>query len=164
MSGWSSDVCSSDLDSQAFGEISHLFALEMIDGNRHADAAQFGDQLCRLFDGLSARIVRLKNSGRCAPASADDGCTGLAQGRGDSASGAPRRPGNYSHSPAKCVRIRCPRHCSIVLAWIASFKSERDRSEEHPSELQSLMSISYAVFCLKKTTLAKNNNNINISI
>src|SRR3546814_6422209 len=32
------------------------------------------------------------------------------------------------------------------------------RSEEHTSELQSLMRISYAVFCLKK----KNNNNINI--
>src|SRR3546814_7773387 len=30
-----------------------------------------------------------------------------------------------------------------------------DRSEEHTSELQSLMRISYAVFCLKK----KNNNN-----
>src|SRR3546814_4439298 len=27
-----------------------------------------------------------------------------------------------------------------------------DRSEEHTSELQSLMLISYAVFCLKKTT------------
>src|SRR3546814_9255132 len=29
---------------------------------------------------------------------------------------------------------------------------ERFRSEEHTSELQSLMRISYAVFCLKKTT------------
>src|SRR3546814_3189900 len=29
------------------------------------------------------------------------------------------------------------------------------RSEEHTSELQSLMRISYAVFCLKKTTKAK---------
>src|SRR3546814_6605805 len=28
----------------------------------------------------------------------------------------------------------------------------RGRSEEHPSELQSLMRISYAVFCLKKKT------------
>src|SRR3546814_6863518 len=28
----------------------------------------------------------------------------------------------------------------------------RDRSEEHTSELQSLMRISYEVFCLKKTT------------
>src|SRR3546814_6796771 len=31
----------------------------------------------------------------------------------------------------------------------------RARSEEHTSELQSLMRISYAVFCLKKKTLYK---------
>src|SRR3546814_3405079 len=31
-----------------------------------------------------------------------------------------------------------------------------DRSEEHTSELQSLMRISYAVFCLKKKTLLSN--------
>src|SRR3546814_3900373 len=31
------------------------------------------------------------------------------------------------------------------------------RSEEHTSELQSLMRISYAVFCLKKKTDAKHN-------
>src|SRR3546814_6419988 len=30
---------------------------------------------------------------------------------------------------------------------------EMDRSEEHTSELQSLMRISYAVFCLKKKTI-----------
>src|SRR3546814_5330047 len=34
-------------------------------------------------------------------------------------------------------------------------KKPRGRSEEHTSELQSLMRISYAVFCLKK----KNKNN-----
>src|SRR3546814_6008188 len=33
-----------------------------------------------------------------------------------------------------------------------------ERSEEHKSELQSLMRISYAVFCLKKTTNTNNNN------
>src|SRR3546814_7915392 len=32
------------------------------------------------------------------------------------------------------------------------------RSEEHTSELQSLMRISYAVFCLKKNTTEKSNN------
>src|SRR3546814_10719591 len=32
------------------------------------------------------------------------------------------------------------------------------RSEEHTSELQSLMRISYAVFCLKKKTKQKRNN------
>src|SRR3546814_5427625 len=30
-----------------------------------------------------------------------------------------------------------------------------DRSEEHTSELQSLMRISYAVFCLKKNTVLR---------
>src|SRR3546814_7103428 len=35
-----------------------------------------------------------------------------------------------------------------------------DRSEEHTSELQSLMRISYAVFCLKKK---KNNNKTRLS-
>src|SRR3546814_2440364 len=34
--------------------------------------------------------------------------------------------------------------------------SAGDRSEEHTSELQSLMRISYAVFCLKKKTLTHN--------
>src|SRR3546814_4871648 len=40
----------------------------------------------------------------------------------------------------------------------------RDRSEEHTSELQSLMRISYAVFCLKKKkkTNKYNNNNLNV--
>src|SRR3546814_2586821 len=33
---------------------------------------------------------------------------------------------------------------------------DRPRSEEHTSELQSLMRISYAVFCLKKKTYTKN--------
>src|SRR3546814_8294068 len=32
---------------------------------------------------------------------------------------------------------------------------EKERSEEHTSELQSLMRISYAVFCLKKKNITK---------
>src|SRR3546814_7120463 len=39
----------------------------------------------------------------------------------------------------------------------------RERSEEHTSELQSLMRISYAVFCLKKKTHTLNIIDINIS-
>src|SRR3546814_9734700 len=38
----------------------------------------------------------------------------------------------------------CSQTCSLP-------KVEIERSEEHTSELQSLMRISYAVFCLKKT-------------
>src|SRR3546814_2575105 len=38
-----------------------------------------------------------------------------------------------------------------LLALVAAVERE-SRSEEHTSELQSLMRISYAVFCLKKKT------------
>src|SRR3546814_8969835 len=39
--------------------------------------------------------------------------------------------------------------CDLVVLNSVGF-TEQDRSEEHTSELQSLMRISYAVFCLKK--------------
>src|SRR3546814_2538923 len=38
----------------------------------------------------------------------------------------------------------------VRFSAIAAFQSDAVRSEEHTSELQSLMRISYAVFCLKK--------------
>src|SRR3546814_8708601 len=38
------------------------------------------------------------------------------------------------------------------IAKIITLRLLRERSEEHTSELQSLMRISYAVFCLKKNT------------
>src|SRR3546814_3884282 len=47
------------------------------------------------------------------------------------------RGGDYRHRPL-CAEGRCT----------------TDRSEEHTSELQSLMRISYAVFCLKKKIIA----------
>src|SRR3546814_9676374 len=40
---------------------------------------------------------------------------------------------------------------ALVARWV--------RSEEHTSELQSLMRISYAVFCLKKKTTKTTNRN-----
>src|SRR3546814_1373554 len=50
---------------------------------------------------------------------------------------------------------------AIAVHIIAEAKHHRaiDRSEEHTSELQSLMRISYAVFCLKK----KNRRKLRIS-
>src|SRR3546814_2609289 len=42
----------------------------------------------------------------------------------------------------------------FLMAWPAT----RVRSEEHTSELQSLMRISYAVFCLKKKNLQDRHN------
>src|SRR3546814_3851232 len=40
----------------------------------------------------------------------------------------------------------------LAIGHIAIARQVRRRSEEHTSELQSLMRISYAVFCLKKNT------------
>src|SRR3546814_8454872 len=46
--------------------------------------------------------------------------------------------------------VRSTRRVSLTDEGEALFASAHDRSEEHTSELQSLMRISYAVFCLKK--------------
>src|SRR3546814_1167007 len=64
---------------------------------------------------------------------------------------------------------------NILVAWLRGARASADpwggttlewqtRSEEHTSELQSLMRISYAVFCLKKKTTNKHHtkNKINI--
>src|SRR3546814_2409929 len=52
-----------------------------------------------------------------------------------------------------------------AIAWIGFFTGRyfrrKSRSEEHTSELQSLMRISYAVFCLKKKK--KHNKTIQIT-
>src|SRR3546814_3339656 len=46
-----------------------------------------------------------------------------------------------------------PSSMARMMPWIAR---SIFRSEEHTSELQSLMRISYAVFCLKKKTNSRN--------
>src|SRR3546814_3117632 len=45
----------------------------------------------------------------------------------------------------------CRRGC--VVAAVGKIRHQMQRSEEHTSELQSLMRTSYAVFCLKKKTI-----------
>src|SRR3546814_8458382 len=45
-----------------------------------------------------------------------------------------------------------PNHYITAGHQLLSEYREYERSEEHTSELQSLMRISYAVFCLKKKT------------
>src|SRR3546814_9371781 len=47
-----------------------------------------------------------------------------------------------------CRHVRIPRHRATEPGLVRSRRGAR--SEEHTSELQSLMRISYAVFCLKK--------------
>src|SRR3546814_3392734 len=68
---------------------------------------------------------------------ADNSATGLAA-VAIGADSVPSFPSSSSTMPAYCAG-------SVATATRAKF-----RSEEHTSELQSLMRISYAVFCLKK--------------
>src|SRR3546814_4755508 len=63
---------------------------------------------------------------------------------------------------AECVSVDYP--WALVMRpprwrywrWPAANKKNPNRSEEHTSELQSLMRISYAVFCLKKKKISMN--------
>src|SRR3546814_8531120 len=47
-----------------------------------------------------------------------------------------------------------------ITMHLSGRAQDKMRSEEHTSELQSLMRISYAVFCLKKKTQTPNDKNI----
>src|SRR3546814_8575489 len=65
-----------------------------------------------------------------------------------------RMPLRASSAIPTSMRIICPgRLASTSNRWLVRYF----RSEEHTSELQSLMRISYAVFCLKKTNDPHNN-------
>src|SRR3546814_10043038 len=66
------------------------------------------------------------------------------------------------HCPAGAMNSRA-RALSLGVMDILSFAASTSppkRSEEHTSELQSLMRISYAVFCLKKKIYTKQLNNV----
>src|SRR3546814_20605747 len=60
----------------------------------------------------------------------------------------------------RSVRESCMELTDPVVAAVVTV-TNRLRSEEHTSELQSLMRISYAVFCLKKK---KKNNKQKVNI
>src|SRR3546814_5018473 len=59
----------------------------------------------------------------------------------------------------KAMRLAGINNMQAANAWLPTYLKKHNRrfavaarSEEHTSELQSLMRISYAVFCLKKKT------------
>src|SRR3546814_7065895 len=63
-----------------------------------------------------------------------------------------RAAGRGSHGQVHLVGVEvAPADHGLDLAVLVHGDHGRGRSEEHTSELQSLMRISYAVFCLKKT-------------
>src|SRR3546814_8259152 len=59
------------------------------------------------------------------------------------------RSSNYGDRPLSLGRVQT---ATLALLVDRACRLWQLRSEEHTSELQSLMRISYAVFCLKTTT------------
>src|SRR3546814_2297599 len=141
ISDWSSDVCSSDL--------APLPALTKAGGpdSPQPQVAHGTRSLARLLEtprhdaGSPARRAACRGRGRIQRQRLPQAAVGQAQG-------AVRRP-------------RLPPAHRRPLRRVAP----RARSEEHTSELQSLMRISYAVFCLKKKkyTTYKENRFINLT-
>src|SRR3546814_2889274 len=57
-----------------------------------------------------------------------------------------------AHTDLKTGAVRVAGLQMVIWSVCTPIGSQPVRSEEHTSELQSLMRISYAVFCLKKKT------------
>src|SRR3546814_9171547 len=131
ISDWSSDVCSSDLLAQHPGGGLGVLAAAAQRRDRVAPAVGIGvAQQPFEFAARAAQAVLAQRQGGI----------GRAHGRG------PRR--------AAVPQLQCFPGAGVVRARQRNAGGAL-RSEEHTSELQSLMRISYAVFCLKK----KNNTN-----
>src|SRR3546814_10236246 len=71
-----------------------------------------------------------------------------------------------ARSPPLAITVKASSSALAVVSWSilsAVGESTSTRSEEHTSELQSLMRISYAVFCLKnKNTNTKKSNEVGL--
>src|SRR3546814_10244049 len=122
ISDWSSDVCSSDLA-----------------GVRVVLRAKAGtEQINALTDRVEARL-------RAVPARFEDAFIDLLGGGpgGTSALAEGLSPVELASDVAVSCRDLTKRFGDFTA-------TDTVRSEEHTSELQSLMRISYAVFCLKK--------------
>src|SRR3546814_209207 len=176
ISDWSSDVCSSDLLAAlngwlrpklivpVHGEIRHMheqarFAVEQ--GVPAALVQQNGD-LCRLAPG-PAKIVERVRSGRLVldgdvilPA---DGETVVERRKlalnGQMSVAVALKGGRFAGSEARYRGVPVDDDRETFLKELnaaAERAATGPRSEEHTSELQSLMRISYAVFCWKKKT------------
>src|SRR3546814_8870013 len=121
ISDWSSDVCSSDLLLRSAGRLHDAIeGQERLNGELHGSA----DRSPHRFSAVSVNFGRW--SSRSVPAQARNACSD-------------------GHRSCGCVLSRAPvlvggRRRGNMEGWTT-------RSEEHTSELQSLMRISYAVFC-----------------
>src|SRR3546814_7405960 len=69
--------------------------------------------------------------------------------------GPPRTSSSFPAATQTFVEGNWPSRRGTWCQRVTEVQHRRNRSEEHTSELQSLMRISYAVFCLKKKKTKK---------
>src|SRR3546814_7033522 len=127
ISDWSSDVCSSDLRvGEGQGTVADIDVVERI-------AHPCGLDLAALDAGVADRFLECLDHqivGAAVPAFAED---------------------RTAHADDRDSVLDTRRHRSgLHLRPLCGHAFPEIRSEEHTSELQSLMRISYAVFCLNK--------------
>src|SRR3546814_6383592 len=134
ISDWSSDVCSSDLM-----------------GSDQADDA-FGLSRFEPVAGIDATFAQPVKPQHAVRIDHDLDDLSIGKRRRD---GRPHRRAQHRAPAALRLDIGRPAHDVASLAFASGFAPEAIRSEEQTSELQSLMRISYAVFCLKKKIITE---------
>src|SRR3546814_8091454 len=150
------DVCSSEL-----GRARRAFAFEVDEGDLAAGARAAGKAARQAAGRRLHALLDQRVPGAAALAAPGplgrDGAAVLADvvraglGHGQRSALWRRRAMPYAHLPWIVILGLDPSiqgNRSVTCPW--TLGSRPDRSEEHTSELQSLMRISYAVFCLKK--------------
>src|SRR3546814_1402472 len=111
--------------------------------------------LCRslpAYDGLRQHGLWPEDCRQAAVGDRSAGRRGGADSRAAGSSSAPAAPAFRRAAPAGRHGPRHRAPAGGLSLRRAAVQSRRQRSEEHTSELQALMRISYAVFCLKKKT------------
>src|SRR3546814_6061367 len=132
ISDWSSDVCSSDLCIAVSGHQHFGDGLDVAVAT--ADARATGFEPDPVFVRRAADRLQARGPGRAVVEVAQ------VQPAAVIVAGRVRMPaGDRAVAPVAVSGARPGQHDGVA-----------SRSEEHTSELQSLMRISYAVFCLKK--------------
>src|SRR3546814_9375020 len=98
----------------------------------------------------SSDLVRLGDHGKALARPAHRQLAGEAADALDALAG---EHGNIDAGLQRQAQVRAPADAGVLALRVLAHDDPVDlaaRSEEHTSELQSLMRISYAVFCLKK--------------
>src|SRR3546814_3676806 len=128
ISDWSSDVCSSDL--LLLDETAKSRGVIAASAGNHAQGLAYHGR--RLGIPVTIVMPRPTPIAKVSPTEGH-GATVILEGE------------KFEDAYAHAVEVGKTRGLTFVHPF-----DDADRSEEHTSELQSLMRISYAVFCLKK--------------